>query len=157
MQYSNCSCHPSTVVGSYRNPASKVALCCSITRRKSNLADMFEAMQGPLVDVTSSHRWYIISSAKQAETGAMMQVRQSGDCCLQPFKAQEQSGRYDGGHAGAACTVPSQVRLDHACIGKLRWCSSLSYSAAGVLAGSIAGYDSRSAELQPEGSPGRHQ
>ena len=36
--------------------------------------------------------------------------------CLQVFKAQEQPGRYDGGHAGAACTGTSQVCLSHACI-----------------------------------------
>ena len=52
---------------------SRVALCCSISRHKSNLADMFEARQGPVVAVASSLRWYITSTAKHAEIGAMMQ------------------------------------------------------------------------------------
>ncbi len=94
----------------------KGLLACSFTRRKSNLADMMEALQGPPVASRSSHRYCTVIPATDAEASATMLSLSHEAACLQLFKAQEQSGRHDGGHAGATCTGTSQVRLKYACL-----------------------------------------
>ena len=93
-------------------------LACSFTRRKSNLADMMEALQDPPVVLRSSHRYCTVISATDVEVGAVLLSFSHEAACLQLFEAQEQSGRHDGGHAGAKCTGTSQVCLNHACIGQ---------------------------------------
>ena len=86
---------------------------CSFSRRKSNLADMMEAMQDPPVVVRSSHRYCTVISATGVEAIAIMLSLSYEAACLQLFKAQEQSGRYDGGHAGPACGCEKQSQVLH--------------------------------------------
>ena len=91
-------------------------LARSFTRRKSNLADMMEALQDPPVVLRSSHRYRTGVAATDVAASAIMLSFTYEAACLQLFKAQEQSRRYDGGHAEATCTGTGQVCLDHACI-----------------------------------------